>query len=183
MRIIAGTAKGTRLHGLQGLTLRPTLDRVRESLFSQIAPDLPGSRFLDLFAGTGAIGLEALSRGAAAVVFVEPDRRIRELLEKNVARCRFGEDRIRVLPREALLALRLLEKEARAFDWIYVDPPFEAGLYEPVLSALADSCLVAATSLVLVEHHRKQALAANYGKLVSVKNRRLGDTQITFYGV
>lgn len=181
MRIIAGQAKGTRLGGLKGQTVRPTLDRVRESVFSRIMPDLPGARFLDLFAGTGANGLEALSRGAEFTVFVESNDKVQKLIRENIDACRFSGERWRLLELDAVHALKQLDEEGLKFDFVYVDPPFDSGLYEPALVQLAQSSLLTKESVVIVEHASKQSLNDNYDRLTCSDTRKMGDTCIAWY--
>lgn len=188
MRVIAGKAKGTRLVGLKKVDLRPTLDRVKESLFNQIGQRLDGEVFLDLFAGTGNIGIEALSRGAEKVVFVENDCRAWDLICRNLEKCHFGlekdpagEKNWVLLKCDALRAVPLLRKRGYLFDLVYVDPPFAEGLYEPCLTALAASDLLTGTSRVVVEHHHKNILRKNYDTLVLASQRRLGDTCLSIY--
>ena len=187
MRVIGGRFKGTRLHPLKGLDIRPTLDRVRESLFNILGPGMEGTRFLDLFAGSGAVGLEALSRGAGRVVFVESQTRVRDLLERNLHKCGLGPDGTgdggnwSVLAATAARAIPRLQQQGEVFDWVYVDPPFDAGLYDETLTALAESRLLAEGARVIVEHFRKTALAENYVRLKCIETRRTGDTCLSFF--
>lgn len=187
MRIIGGKAKGTRLGSLKGLSIRPTLDRVRESFFNQVSPVIEGAWFLDLFAGAGAVGIEALSRGAEKVVFVEPHPGAERLIRQNLLKCRFpgesdsGNSWV-LIKSSAIEAIRILEKKGQRFDLIYVDPPFEDNLYEDVLLELSGSKLLKETSQVIVEHFRKTGLEKNYGKLSLIKSRRLGDSCLSFFG-
>ena len=190
MRVIGGTAKSIPLVSLKGAKVRPTLDRVRESLFNQIAGDIPGARFLDLFAGSGAIGIEALSRGAGEVVFVELNSQAQAVIYQNLAKCRFldsesGGEKTKnwiLLKSNALHALKVLAERHHQFDIVYVDPPYADGLYEETLTALARSGLLAESALVIAEHHHKTVLQENYDKLNLIKNRQIGDTCLSFYG-
>ena len=130
MRVIGGTAKSTPLVSLKGARVRPTLDRVRESLFNQIAGEIAGARLLDLFAGSGAIGIEALSRGAAEVVFVELNSKAQAIIYQNLAKCRFLDSESEekksknwiLLKSNALHALKVLAERDHQFDLVYVDP-------------------------------------------------------------
>ena len=187
MRIISGKAKGIRLGSLKGLALRPTLDRVRESFFNQVSPVIKGAWFLDLFAGAGAVGIEALSRGAEKVVFVEPHPGAERLIRQNLLKCRFAEEGHNknswvLIKTSAVEAIRILEKKGQRFDLIYVDPPFEDNLYDDTLLELSASKLLQETSQVIVEHFRKTGLEKNYGKLSLIKSRRLGDSCLSFFG-
>jgi 16S rRNA (guanine966-N2)-methyltransferase len=188
MRVIAGKARGTRLAGLKGADIRPTLDRVKESFFNKIGQNLEGEAFLDLFAGTGSMGIEALSRGAEKVVFVEKDHQAQNLIVSNLQRCHLqpdgegSEEKNWVLLKyDALHALRLLDERGERFDIVYLDPPFPNDLYEEFLLAVSRSQLLMETSLVVVEHHSKKALEKKYDKLIFQVERRLGDTCLSYY--
>lgn len=133
VRIIAGQWRGTRLPVADAAGLRPTPDRVRETLFNWLQGSLPGARVLDLFAGSGALGLEAVSRGARGAVLVERDPRLAESLRATVARLGAG-DRVEVACADALAWLRAAPRGT--FDVVFVDPPFAADLWTPVLAAL-----------------------------------------------
>ena len=188
MRVIAGQAKGTKLVGIKGNQIRPTLDQVREVLFNILGHDLSGEYFLDLFGGSGAIGIEALSRGAEKVVWVEKNRQSQDLIYANLKKCRFFNDESEpsffnwdVLKIDAFQALAVLEKMNLIFDVVYIDPPFADNLYEKCLMSLSRSQLLKKGSLIVVEHHNKNILQKKYGKLVLDDQRRLGDTSLTFY--
>jgi 16S rRNA (guanine966-N2)-methyltransferase len=190
MRVIAGKARGTRLAGLKGADIRPTLDRVKESFFNKVGPHLEGEAFLDLFAGTGSMGIEALSRGAEKVVFVEKNHRAQNLIYSNLERCHFGPDGVDseeknwiLLKYDALHALHILDERGYRFDIVYVDPPFPDDLYSDCLMALSRSQLLTESSLVVVEHHSKKALEKKYDKLVFQVERRLGDSCLTYYQI
>ncbi|HEX9024059.1 MAG TPA: 16S rRNA (guanine(966)-N(2))-methyltransferase RsmD, partial [Geobacteraceae bacterium] len=144
MRIIGGSARGRRLHAPPNLRVRPTADRVKESLFNiltVLAGDLAGLRVLDIFAGTGNLGMEALSRGAGHAVFIDNHRGSVALIAKNLAMLGFAE-RSRVLEREALTGLRMLEGGEAPFDLVFMDPPYGQGLAERALEYLGSSVLI-----------------------------------------
>lgn len=188
MRVIAGTARGTRLGALKGANIRPTLDRVKESFFNKVGQTLEGVVFLDLFAGTGSMGIEALSRGAKKVVFVENDQRAQSLIYNNLDKCHFGLGETDsknknwvLLKSSALRALQILQEREDRFDIVYVDPPFADGLYKGCLDALACSDLLADSSLVVAEHHHKNDLQENYDKLALKSERKFGDSCLSYY--
>ncbi|MFQ5672723.1 MAG: 16S rRNA (guanine(966)-N(2))-methyltransferase RsmD [Nitrospinales bacterium] len=186
MRVIAGTCRGVKLSSFKGSAIRPTLDRVKESFFNQVSPIIEGARFLDLFAGTGSIGIEALSRGAAQVVFVENDRKAQDLIYKNLEICRFLNERPdgwRVMKSDALRAIEVLGERGDSFDLVYVDPPFEQKVYDACLLKLAHSTLLRESSLVVVEHFHKDAPRENYDKINLKRRRRLGDSCLSLYGL
>jgi 16S rRNA (guanine966-N2)-methyltransferase len=180
MRIIAGELRGRRLRAPDGQATRPTSDRVRESLFNIIAARVPDARFLDLCAGSGAVGLEAISRGAASAVFVDQSRRALEQIEENIERCGV-DDRVRILGRDALSALRTLAAAGDQFDLVYVDPPYDANLYKPILRLLGTVDLVAPDGLVAVELRSRDRLPDDAGALRHYRDVRYGDTTLAFY--
>ncbi|MFQ5717198.1 MAG: 16S rRNA (guanine(966)-N(2))-methyltransferase RsmD [Nitrospinales bacterium] len=182
MRVIAGKARGFKLSSFKGIPIRPTLDRVKESFFNQVNLVIEGARFLDLFAGTGNIGIEALSRGAAKVVFVESDRRARELIYKNLEKCHFLEgDDWELLKTDALRAVPFLDKGGYQFDLVYVDPPFKDEVYEPCLMKLSSSRLLTETALVVVESRHNAISNENYGEISLTRRRRVGDSCLSFF--
>jgi 16S rRNA (guanine966-N2)-methyltransferase len=183
MRVISGVARGTRLVELDDLEVRPTLDRVKESFFNLIGQALDGRTFLDLFAGTGAMGIEALSRGAEKVFFVEKNPAAQALINRNLEKCRMADQitRWQLIKQEALQALTLLQQQSAKFDYIYVDPPFADDLYQSTLSALEE--VLKKDGWVIVEHFHKTELQESYGKLKTFKDRRLGDSCLTFFQI
>ncbi len=177
MRVIAGTAKGMRLSAPQGRHIRPTLDRVREALFNILAGRIEEARFLDLFSGTGANGIEALSRGAASATLVDCDPHSIALAKKNLAATR-------LTPRATTLKSTLPEGLARVhgpFDLIYLDPPHAFTDHDGILQALSDQDLMAGGGLVIVEHAPKTALSGTVGAYTRSQERRYGNTTLSFY--
>ncbi len=176
MRIIAGAFKGRTLQSPTWDGLRPTSDRLRETLFNVVTPRLAGSRVLDLFAGTGAVGLEALSRGAAWVSFVESDRRAQHLIEENLARCGV-EEGYAIIRAAADRALKLLAGQAR-FDLVLLDPPYD----RPPSDALSGvDAVVAEHGVVVIEHARRSPTPERAGRLGRTRELRSGDSTLTFY--
>lgn len=185
MRIIAGKFRSRQLKSLKKLALRPTSDRLRETLFDILGNLVVGSRFIDAFAGTGAVGIEALSRGAAEVIFIEKNRNAASLIKQNLEVLRIHTG-IRVLPIDALHGLELLAKEIRSQDKrlqiLFLDPPYaNAAEYDRVLSFAGASTLLAAGSLVIVEHRRTFGLPDMVESLQCVRVLRQGDAALTFY--
>ena len=191
MRVIAGQAKGTKLTSIKGSQVRPTLDQVRETLFNILGHDLSGEYFLDWFGGSGAVGIEALSRGAEKVVWVENNRQSQDLIYANLKKCSFENNDESVLSyfawellkMDALQALPILEEKSLKFDVIYIDPPFADNLYEKYLIGLSQSQLLKKESLMVVEHHNKNILQDIYGRLFRSDQRQSGDTSMSFYGL
>lgn len=149
MRVIAGTARSLPLKCIEGMDTRPTTDRIKETLFNMIQPDIPGCRFLDLFAGSGAIGIEALSRGAKEAVFVENKKKAFACVKDNLSFTRLS-DRARVLFNDAIAALYELKGEP-AFDIIFLDPPYNQGLEQQVLAVLQNSALADENTTLILE--------------------------------
>ena len=182
MRIIAGTFRSRQLKSLKGLTLRPTSDMLRETLFNVLGPRVEGSRFLDLFAGTGAIGIEAVSRGADFVVFVEKHAKTVHLIRENLASLEIAEG-IRVIPADALTSLITLEKESvPPFDFIFLDPPYtNQSEYKETLRVIDQSKLVQDSTLIIAEHHKSFELPASLTRFERARILRQGDAALTFY--
>jgi 16S rRNA (guanine966-N2)-methyltransferase len=172
LRIIGGRHRGRRLQFPAGVEIRPTPDRVRETLFNWLQPRIAGARVLDLFAGSGALGLEALSRGAAHVTCVEKDRHAAAAIDA-VAR-EWHEEALAV---EAADALVWLERASRAqpFDIVFLDPPFDAGLLSSAAAALAAGKLLATDARIYVEHRARETLAGLPDGWQSIRDGRAGE--------
>ncbi len=180
-RVIAGTARSIRLDA-PGPGTRPLADRVKQTLFGILEPDLPGSRFLDLFAGSGAAGIEALSRGAAHATFVERDQRAIGTIRTNLTRTGLGgEERATVVHAEVLTWLRSSDRAADApYDIVLIDPPYdEIDAMTTALEAL--SAAVGRGARVVAKHFWRTAPPPMVGLLASERERRFGDTALTFY--
>ena len=149
MRVIAGKARSLRLKTIDGLDTRPTTDRIKETLFNMLQPYMADCRFLDLFSGSGAIGIEALSRGAQSCVFVENSRKAVECIRENLRFTRL-DGQARILAADAVSAVRQLNGE-EPFDCIFMDPPYDRGLEAEVLRVLADTTLADRDTLIVVE--------------------------------
>jgi 16S rRNA (guanine966-N2)-methyltransferase len=180
-RIIAGREKGRRLKTPAGNATRPTGARVRQTLFDILSPEIPGCRFLDAFAGSGGVGLEALSRGAAVVVLVELGSAAAATLRENVRLLGGAGGEARVYRQDARVALAGLAGAGEAFDVIYLDPPYESELYEPLLETVAARGLLAPGGVTVAEHFHKRLLPERIGSLVRVREARVGDHRLSFY--
>jgi 16S rRNA (guanine(966)-N(2))-methyltransferase RsmD len=181
-RVIAGTARGTRLTA-PGEGTRPLADRVKQTLFAILEPDLPGARVLDLFAGSGAGGIEALSRGAAGAVFVERDAIAARAIADNLTKTHLA-DRGHVARADALTYLGARAAADGPFDLFLVDPPYaEFKLLESAIARLAapPAPLLTATAWVVAKHFWRSPPPAAVGLLASVRTRRFGETALTFY--
>jgi len=177
--VIAGEAKGTRLVSPKG-DVRPTLDRVREAVFSMLHLRLPGARFLDLYAGSGANGIEALSRGAAWSVFVDSDFVAINAIGQNVFRAKLGH-KSRSYQLTLPAALGVVAQNESAFDFVYCDPPYQYADYLSVLTQLADNRLVASGGQVFIEHDSKDEMPSPVAGFKVVRHERYGRVGISIF--
>lgn len=185
MRVIAGTYRSRILKSLKGLALRPTSDRLRETLFDVLGPKVAGSRFLDLFAGTGAIGIEALSRGAAEAVFVEHHAPAAALIRRNLESLDIGNGAT-VLAVDALRGMAMLAAREKTrisgFNYIFLDPPYAAAnAYARVLESLGSRNLLAPGGVVIAEHRRSFELPEEAGVFERYRVLQQGDAALSFY--
>ncbi len=185
MRIIAGTFRSRILKSLKGQALRPTSDRLRETLFDVLGQDVAASRFLDLFAGTGAIGIEALSRGAAEAVFVENHAPAAALIRRNLESLDIRKGAT-VLVADALRGLEMLASGRKGknfeFNYIFLDPPYAAANdYARVLESLGSGNLLAPGGVVIAEHRRSFDLPEEVGALRCYRVLKQGDAALSFY--
>ncbi len=180
MRIGSGRFRGRKLHAPKGQETRPTGARLKKSLFDVLAAELESARVLDLFAGAGALGLEALSRGAAEAVFVDKGRRAGEAIEKNIDELDVGGS-AELRLQSVRSALSKLAEEDRQFDIVFADPPYRSDELEKLLRALGETSLVAEDGLVVVEHHHKLELQERYGALELVRRLKAGESCFTLY--
>lgn len=179
MRILAGELKGRRLITPRGPVTRPTADQIRIALMDTLTPRLPSARVLDLFAGAGGVGLEALSRGAVHTTFVERDRHAVAALRDNIASLGV-QDRARVLGEDVARALDRLVREGATFDVVFLDPPYESSLGDTALDRVGAGGLAAAGAVVIAQHLTKRP-PVTAGALVPFRTRRFGETTLTFF--
>ena len=183
MRIIAGTFRSRPLRSMSGLDLRPTSDRLRETLFDVLAAarDLAETVWLDLFAGTGAVGIEALSRGARQVYFVESAKKHARLLRENLASLGITAG-FELQEREVAKALPLLESTGVVCDLCFLDPPYNRrGAYEQTLGFLSQTRLLQPSSIVVAEHEKKFDPGERFGALLRYRRLDQGDASLSFY--
>ena len=179
MRITGGALRGRKLKAPRGRATRPTADMVRKAIFDVLGPSRAMGRVLDLFAGTGALGLEALSRGAQEVVFVERRRDALQALRENVEALGVKEH-VRVLPLDVKKALKVLRDEGASFDLVLLDPPYLRGMAEEALRQIADSGILAQGAVVVLEHSSREAPQPPSG-LDLFSRHRYGDTTVSFF--
>ncbi len=176
MRIIAGERRGVVLKTCDFEGFRPTLDRVKESLFGTLSPHLEGARVLDLFAGSGALALEALSHGAASALMIDNDPRAVKVIEHNIAKCAY-QDRARIVCADWRPAAKLVAKETR-FDLIFADPPYLRGFPELVLSGVAEHEWLAEDGLLILEMATKEARGLNHSGFEILREKKYGSTVV-----
>jgi 16S rRNA (guanine966-N2)-methyltransferase len=181
MRVIAGRAGGRRLSAPPGTATRPTADRVREALFSILGPPGDDACVLDLFAGAGALGIEALSRGAARAVFVDSSNTALRYLRRNLDD--LGLSAVSQVHRDHAprFAARLANAGEPTFTWIFLDPPYQSDLGPLALAELGRARLLADDGVIVLEHDRRRPAHDTYGVLVKADCRRYGDTELSFY--
>ena len=178
VRITGGLVKARKLPPLKGLRIRPTSERVRGAIFSIIGDSgIQGKYILDLYSGTGALGIEALSRGARYVDFVEKEGRQCQMIRRAVDDFGFS-DQIHIYQDKVEKTLKLLKEK---YELIFMDPPYESGEIDLAMKLIDQNSLIKSTGLIIVEHSRRDRLDAKYGQLKMFKNRNYGDTDICIF--
>lgn len=182
MRIISGKFRGRQLKSPPSAQTRPTSDRLRETLFNVLAPRIEGARFLDLCAGTGAVGIEALSRGSQHVTFVDQSRKMCELIKANTSALGIDEEEFEVVNADASDYLRRHAKKERGpFDIIFIDPPYSSDYTLVNLISDTGGQLLTDDGVVIVEHHKKKELPEAFGSLKCYRTLKQGDSVLSFY--
>ncbi len=179
LRVSGGSIRGRLLVGPKGLTLRPTTARMREFIFYQLGKRIEDARVLDLFAGTGILGIEALSRGASHAVFVERARSSLEILRKNLIRSSFS-TKATILSEDVFSTLRKLGKQEKTFDLIFADPPFSEKYRTAIVQTVDDTHVLHPQGVLIVEHDRRDP-DHSQTKLSLIKATRFGDCVVSFY--
>jgi 16S rRNA (guanine966-N2)-methyltransferase len=185
LRIISGVFKGRKLYSYQGLSIRPTSDRTRESIFnilSSIFDTFDGTQVLDLYAGTGALGIEALSRGAHKATFIEMEKQALAVLQHNVSFMK-NPAVYEIIGTSVASAIKLLQQRGERFDLIFMDPPYGKNLVQTTLEALAVAALFSQQALVLCEYFIRDSVLEQYGPLRRFDTRRYGQTLVSFFKV
>jgi len=179
LRIIGGEFKGKRLKSVKKSKIRPTSARAKTSIFDILKDEIVGKRILDLYAGSGALGLEALCRGADFTVFVDSSHKSTAIIKKNIEDLNFKE-KTRVFNLDSLKFLRRESEEEEKFDIIFCDPPYQKEILPKVLDLIAEIDILKENGIFILEHHKKEKLKQK-GNLVLVKEKKLGDTVLSFF--
>lgn len=180
MRIIGGERRGRRLARWQGVGIRPLRDRVRTALFDTLGETVVGAEVLDLFAGTGAVGLEALSRGAKWATFVDSSAEAIRLIRENAARLGYSQ-RVEVIHGDAIKAVKNLARRGRRFDLVFIGAPYETGLAREALQALAEALPLRPGAFVVAETFHKEELGEEFRPLRLCRSRSYGETRLTYF--
>ncbi len=181
MRVVAGKAKGRMLIAPEGLGTRPITAKIKEALFSSWQAWIPGSNFLDLFAGSGSMGIEAISRGAKKVVFVERERSAIEIIKKNLSVCNFTEG-YEVYQDDVFRRIEWMKEKGYKFDVIYLDPPFTVDeIFLPVMEALSDGEILADDGIIAIRTKKEKEMPEVIGVLEKYKLKTYGISNVHYY--
>lgn len=180
MRVISGTAKGRNLKAVPGMGTRPTTDKVKEAIFSMIGPYFDGGMVLDLFAGTGGLGIEALSRGMEHAVFVDMDKRSIDVVRENLAGCKLGGS-AEVFRNEAERAIKALAKKEAQFDLVFLDPPYRMKTADKLMEEMHALGLLSADAVILVEHSSEHRYPEEFGPFQCRRLALYGETAVAIY--
>lgn len=180
MRVIGGSAKGHRLRTPRGGGTRPVTDNVKETIFNVIGDGVVGAEVLDLYAGTGSLGIEALSRGAERILFVEQAAEAVRLIEQNLKMLGFG-DQAEIWRDDVFRALRRMRNRQRGFELVFVDPPFEKGLSVETMHLLSENQVVAEGGCVVVRHHQKETVPSEVDRLQLVSEKSFAEAVVGFF--
>jgi 16S rRNA (guanine(966)-N(2))-methyltransferase RsmD len=178
--VISGDKRGLPLKAVPGSSTRPTTDKVKESIFNMIGPYFQGGFALDLYAGSGGLGIEAISRGVERVIFVDQDRKAIETIKKNLQQCSF-EERSEVYRNDSARALKALIKRGIAFSFIFLDPPYAKQNIANEISIILDYELLEDNGMIVCEHDTSVRLPVEIGKATTFRSEVYGDTTITIF--
>ncbi len=181
IRIIGGTAGGRKIKTPRGMTVRPTLDRVREAYFNIVKNEIDDSYFLDVCAGSGSVGIEALSRGAEMVTFIEKDKKVARVVNSNLVLLKFTEG-WEMLNSDALKAIELLSKRGKQFDLIFFSPPYpDFQLYQDFMESFGKGKILHNETILTVQHENKTPVKEEYTFLKRYRSSAYGQTILSFY--
>ncbi len=183
MRIITGEYKGRKIMPVKGVNIRYTSDRVKESLFSILGATVIGSRFLDLCAGSGNVGIEAISRGAESVTFVDINPACIKTIISNLQRCNIPTDhpKINVIKTDIFKAIEYFNRNELGFDIIFIDPPYYSEILKKAIQEISLSDIILDSGIVIAEHDAKDIVDGDIGKLILTRQQKYGTTLLSFY--
>ncbi|KRE83230.1 16S rRNA (guanine(966)-N(2))-methyltransferase RsmD [Paenibacillus sp. Soil766] len=180
MRVISGTAKGRSLKSVPGTSTRPTTDKVKEAIFSMIGPYFDGGQVLDLFAGTGGLGIEALSRGMDKAVFIDIEKKSIDTIGLNVEAAKV-KDQVEIYRTDAARALKVLAKRAEKFQLVFLDPPYRMKGIAELMTTMEEQAIVEQDATIVVEHDAKDVLLETIGGFKQLRRADYGDTAVTIF--
>lgn len=180
MRIISGIYRGMTIFMPKGEVIRPTQDRVREALFNILRDTVIDATVLDLYAGSGAFGIEAISRGAKKAIFIDNDRRCITTIKKNLQKVKC-EQEADVMQAYAFHGLKMLNQRGEKFEIVFMDPPYHKGIAKNCLLKLDEYDILSPNSYIIIEHHKKDTLPKSTERLMLLRQERYGDTILSFY--
>jgi len=180
VRVVSGTCKGRPLKAVPGNTTRPTTDKVKEALFNMIGPYFDGGIGLDLFAGSGGLGLEALSRGLERVIFIDRESKAIQVINENIRACKF-EEQTEVYRNDAERALKALIKREITFDYIFLDPPYKKQQLVSLMEKMDQQNVVKTNGIIVCEHSFDVELPQSVGQLTQIKHEKYGMIAVTIY--
>lgn len=180
MRVVAGIYRGRKLERIEGMDIRPTSDMVKESLFNILGGEVINSNFLDLFGGTGSIGIEAVSRGAEHVVFIDSSIKSIKVLRKNLENLGI-KNNVEVYNADYLTAINKLYQNSRRFDIIFLDPPYGTGIAQKALERINEKPILSGDGVIIVEHDARDAMPVSLGSIKMYREKRYGNTKLSFY--
>jgi len=180
LRVISGTAKGHKLKTIKGLATRPTSDKVKGAVFNILAAFVPGTNVLDIYAGTGSLGIEALSRGADSAVFVDKSRECFFTIKENLVHTKL-ESKATVIAGDVFVTLNKFSKNNKKFDIIVLDPPYGKGLVEKTLKSIAENDIIVHEGIIVAEHDIEDAVPEEVDGLERYRWEKYGNTAVSFY--
>ncbi|WP_096199238.1 16S rRNA (guanine(966)-N(2))-methyltransferase RsmD [Bacillus sp. FJAT-45350] len=180
MRVVSGEKKGMPLKAVPGSSTRPTTDKVKESIFNMIGPYFDGGMALDLYGGSGGLGIEVLSRGADKVIFVDQNKKAIDTIKENVNQCKYN-DKVEIYRNDASRALKALIKREVSFSYIFLDPPYAKQQLASEISIISDHGLLEENGVIVTEHDASVQLPEKVGSAICIRKETYGDTTISIF--
>lgn len=182
MRVIAGEYRGRKLEAIEGMDIRPTADKIKGSIFNMLGNAVIECSFLDLFGGTGGVGIEALSRGARNVVFIDAGIKSIKVLKDNLKHLNIKEN-VEVYHTDYETAIKKLNKFNKQFDIIFIDPPYRNGMAQNALVNIDRNPILAQSGIIIVEHDSKEEMPQKVGSLIKYRVKQYSNTSLSFYNI